>query len=50
MTDKEFIFPFYAKVLLKPRGFLLGDDIPGKMLKIKPIRVTRVKKIQNDKD
>ena len=29
MTDKKFILPFYAKVLLKPRGFLLGEDITG---------------------
>ena len=35
---------------LKPWGFLLGDDIPGKMLKVKPILVSRVKKLQNDKD
>ena len=35
---------------LKPWGFLLGDDIPGKLIKVKPIRVSRVKKLQNDKD
>ena len=34
---------------LKPWGFLLGDTLPG-MLKVKPIRVTRVKKMQNDKE
>ncbi len=34
---------------LKPWGFVLGDTLPG-MLKVKPIRVTRVKKMQNDKE
>jgi len=34
---------------LKPWGFLVGDTIPG-MIKIKPTRLKRVKKIQNDKE